>query len=194
MPESANPVLYIVACGGHTASQLDVLIRRLQHHWNVCVIATPAALGFIDTGRLEQLTGHPVRSAYRIPDQPDPLPKADAIAVVPATFNTINKWAHGISDTLALGVLNEAVGLGLPIIAAPTPNAALARHPAFERSVATLRSWGVTVLYDPVNYPPPQPGTGLAATDFFPWEALEQQIAAMRVRALGGWDVDVLAE
>jgi flavoprotein len=34
--------------------------------------------------------------------------------VAPATFNTINKWAQGISDTLALGLLNEATGLGLP--------------------------------------------------------------------------------
>ena len=29
----------------------------------------------------------------------------------------INKLAHGISDTLALGLVNEAVGLDLPIIA-----------------------------------------------------------------------------
>jgi hypothetical protein len=36
-----------------------------------------------------------------------PLPPADAIAVAPATYNTINKWAAGISDTLALGILCE---------------------------------------------------------------------------------------
>jgi Flavoprotein len=34
----------------------------------------------------------------------------DAIIVAPATFNTINKWAVGISDTLALGLLTEAIG------------------------------------------------------------------------------------
>lgn len=39
------------------------------------------------------------------------LPLATAIAVVPATFNTINKWVAGISDTFALGILNEAIGL-----------------------------------------------------------------------------------
>ena len=29
----------------------------------------------------------------------------DAVFVAPATYNTINKWAQGISDTYALGVL-----------------------------------------------------------------------------------------
>jgi hypothetical protein len=33
----------------------------------------------------------------------------------PVTFNTLNKWALGISDTLVLGLLTEAVGLGLPL-------------------------------------------------------------------------------
>lgn len=28
-------------------------------------------------------------------------PRADAIAVVPATFNTVNKWAAGFVDNLA---------------------------------------------------------------------------------------------
>ena len=97
---------------------------------------------FADSTRLAELTGFPVRSDYKRPEEPDVLPPADAIAVVPATFNTINKWAQGISDTLGLGLLNEALGLGLPLIAVPWPNVALARHPAFANSVAMLREWG----------------------------------------------------
>ena len=77
------------------------------------------------------------------------LPPPDAFVIAPATFNTINKLAAGISDTLALGLVNEAVGLGLPIIAAPWPSVQLARHPVFQRSVAALRDWGVTVILDP---------------------------------------------
>jgi hypothetical protein len=134
----------------------------------------------MDTTSLAALTGHTVRSDYKQPDEPDALPAADAVAVVPATFNTINKWTSGASDTLALGVLHEAVGRELPIVAAPTPNAALAKHPVFVASVATLRSWGVRVLFDPVKYPLPAPGTGLSATDFFPWPALESVIADMK--------------
>ena len=129
---------------------------------------------------METLTGHPVRSDYKQPGDPDILPTADAVAVVPASFNTINKLAGGISDTLALGVLNEAIGRELPIVMAPTPNAALARHPAFRASVATLRSWGVHVIFDPEKYPLPAPGTGLAASDFFPWQAVEAAISEIK--------------
>lgn len=64
------------------------------------------------------------------PDEPDVLPPADAFAVAPATFNTINKLTAGISDILALGRLNEAIGVPQPVIAAPFPNHALARHRA----------------------------------------------------------------
>ena len=78
----------------------------------MCVIAAPDGMKFLDALRLAELTGHPVRSQYKQPDEPDVLPPADAFVVAPATFNTINKWALGISDTLALGLLNEATGLG----------------------------------------------------------------------------------
>jgi transcriptional regulator with XRE-family HTH domain len=38
-----------------------------------------------------------------MPDEPDELPAADAVVVAPATFNTVNKWAAGITDTFAAG-------------------------------------------------------------------------------------------
>jgi flavoprotein len=44
--------------------------------------------------------------------------------VAPAAFNTINKWAAGISDTLAHGLLTEAIGKGLPVVALPFINTA----------------------------------------------------------------------
>lgn len=52
-----------------------------------------------------------MRFQYKHPDEPDVLPPADAFVVAPATFNTIDKWAQDISDTLALGLLNEAADL-----------------------------------------------------------------------------------
>ena len=96
----------------------------------------------------------------------------DAFVVAPATFNTINKWALGISDTLALGLLNEAVGLGLPIVAVPWPNPALARHPAFGRSVAVLREWGVRVILDPGRLSGAAEGPAV-----FPWDDLRAALA-----------------
>jgi phosphopantothenoylcysteine synthetase/decarboxylase len=112
------------------------------------VIATPSALRFIDRPALEAQTGAPVRSEYKEPGSPDVLPPAEAIVVGGASFNTINKWAAGISDTLALGLLTEGVGLGLPLAALPFLNAAQAAHPAFGRSVKELREAGVKSFSD----------------------------------------------
>jgi phosphopantothenoylcysteine synthetase/decarboxylase len=131
-------------------------------------------------GELSSLTGHVVRYDYKQPDEPDALPPADAMLVAPATFNTINKWARGTSDTLALGLLNEAIGLELPIVAVPVPNVALAKHPAFQESVNRLRSWGVHVLFDPDQYPLPTPNMGPPAAELFPWDALSDRIEAIR--------------
>src|SRR5262249_39741487 len=121
---------------------------------------------------------------YKQPDEPDILPPSDAIVVAPATFNTTNKWAHGSSDTLALGLLNEAIGLGIPIVAVPNPSTALAKHPAFIQSGRLLRSWGVTVLFDPDIYPLPTPNMGASAAELFPWDAVTAEVRAVRA-ALG---------
>jgi phosphopantothenoylcysteine synthetase/decarboxylase len=86
----------------------------------------------------------------------------------PATVNTINKWAAGICDTLALGILVEAIWEKLPIVSLPFTNWAQAAHPAFEQNIAKLQSWGVQVLYGPDVYPLHAPGTGGQHLDAFP--------------------------
>jgi phosphopantothenoylcysteine synthetase/decarboxylase len=94
-------ILYLITCASSSAPLVYTFIPIAQAvGWDVCVILTPQARNFVDLARLEQLTGHPVRGEYKHPDEPDLLPRADAIVVFPATFNTINKWALGISDTL----------------------------------------------------------------------------------------------
>jgi phosphopantothenoylcysteine synthetase/decarboxylase len=176
-----QPVLYVVACGGRPAGDLPAFVSStMAEGWDVCVIATPAALKFMDTEQLAELTGHVVRYAYKQPDEPDVLPPPDALAVAPATFNTINKWAYGISDTLALGLLNEAIGLGLPIVAVPVPNVALAKHPAFRESVQRLRSWEVRLIFDPDRYLLPTPNMGPPAAGLFPWGALASEVRGMK--------------
>jgi phosphopantothenoylcysteine synthetase/decarboxylase len=180
-----QPVLYIVACGGRAAGNLADVIPEFQRDgWDVCVIATPTALRFIDVDALAALTGHVVRYEYKQPNEPDALPPADALAIAPATFNTINKMAAGISDTLALGILNEALGLGLPIIGVPTPNVALARHPAFANSIRQLTDWGVRLLFDPDKFPLPTPNMGAPAADLFPWKALLSDLHDIRSKML----------
>jgi phosphopantothenoylcysteine synthetase/decarboxylase len=171
-----GPVLYLIVCGGRPAGQLPEFVCFAQAQgWDVCVIATPDGTKFLDAARLAELTGHPVRSQYKDPDEPDVLPPANAFIIAPATFNTINKLAQGISDTLALGLLNEAVGLGLPMVAVPWPNVALYRHPVFQRSIATLQQWGVRVILDPDQLP-----GGDESPPVFPWEELRAGLSELR--------------
>jgi phosphopantothenoylcysteine synthetase/decarboxylase len=108
--QQAYRVLYVVACGGRPAGDLAQFVRHAQDRgWDTCVVATPSGMKFLNAEALAGLTGHPVRSDYKRPEEPDVLPPPDAFVVAPATFNTINKLAAGISDTLALGLLNEAI-------------------------------------------------------------------------------------
>jgi len=177
----SDPVLYIVVCGGRPATDLGGHVEQLRADgWDTCVIATPSARKFMHTDRLADVSGHVVRYDFKQPDEPDALAAPDVVIVAPATFNTINKWVAGISDTLALGLLNEGVGLGVPIIAVPFPNVALARHPAFRHSITTLRSWGVKVIFDPERHPLPKVNMGPAAADLFPWRVLMNELVQVR--------------
>lgn len=101
--------------------------------------------------------------------------------VAPATVNTINKWAAGICDTLALGILVEGIGLGLPIAAIPASNRAHTSHPAFVQNITRLRSWGVTVIWETGGYPAFDPVTGGNTTPI-PWQAaLDAKTGSARV-------------
>ncbi|MFH8798501.1 flavoprotein [Streptomyces sp. NPDC017936] len=139
------PFLYVVVCAAGVAADVGELITAAQRRdWHVGVIATPHAVnGFFDTAAVEARTGRPVRSAWRRPDDPRPFPDPDAVVVAPATFNTVNKWAAGITDTLALGTLCEVSGLGIPVGVLPCVSDALAAHPAYRESLVRLRGMGV---------------------------------------------------
>ncbi|MFJ3492262.1 flavoprotein [Streptomyces sp. NPDC086091] len=139
------PFLYVVVCAAGIAADVDRLITAAQDRgWHVGVFATPSALnGFFDVDAVEARTGRPVRSAWRRPGDPRPFPAPDAVVVAPATFNTLNKWAAGIADTLAVATLCEALGLGVPIGVLPRVSDALAAHPAYQHSLIRLREAGV---------------------------------------------------
>jgi phosphopantothenoylcysteine synthetase/decarboxylase len=107
---------------------------------------TPVAATWVDIDALAAVSGNPVRVHPRQPDEQDPLPTADAVLAAPLTFNTINKWAAGISDGVALGLLSELLVGGPPIVAAPCAKAALRAHPAYGLSIDMLASAGVTVM------------------------------------------------
>ncbi|MEU5780390.1 flavoprotein [Micromonospora lupini] len=153
-----RPVLYLVVCAAGPAEYIDELVDLLiADGWRVCMIVSPTAATWLDRAALQDRTGYLVRVEWRMPGDPEPHPPADVVVAAPVTFNTVTKWALGINDTLALGVLNESLGAGLPILAFPHVKTELAAHPAYAGHVAALRDAGVVVadgkVLDPAHGP-----------------------------------------
>ncbi|MCX4681894.1 flavoprotein [Streptomyces sp. NBC_01433] len=153
--------LYLFGSAAPPVFEVAEVVENAQARgWDVCLGLTPTAARWLeaDLPSLEQLTGHPVRSEYKRPGEPDVWPTANAILTTPATFNTINSWALGLTSSFVVGVLAEGIGKRIPLVAMPCVNAAYVQHPAFDRSVGTLRGAGVTVLYGEGGFVPNQPG------------------------------------
>lgn len=139
--------LYIIGSAAPPVRQLgEACTLAREHGWQPTVILTPTAASWVDVDALAAATGQPVRVHPRRPDEQDRLPSADAVLAAPLTFNTINKWAAGVSDTLALGLLNELLIDGPPIVAGPCAKRALRAHPAYKPSLQVLQDTGVTLV------------------------------------------------
>ncbi|WP_432899192.1 flavoprotein [Micromonospora matsumotoense] len=143
---SDKPVLALIVAAAPPALRIAELIDLLiSDGWTVCVTATPTAATWIDREALARQTGYPVRVEWRQPGDPEPHPAADVVVVAPATFNVMNKWALGLNDNVALGILNQALGAGLPIYAFPNVKPELAAHPAYAASLQQLADAGTHI-------------------------------------------------
>jgi phosphopantothenoylcysteine decarboxylase len=172
-------VLYVLVCGSPMARDVGVLVDLAQRDgWEVCVVTTPDGRKFVDVAALQDQTGHPVRTHYKSPGDPDLLPPADAMIVAPATVNTVNKWAAGITDTLVLGLLIEGYGYDVPTAVVPYTNMVMARHPTLKESLAKLRDWGVHVLYGDDVFRLGQPGQNDRFRGQFPWRRALQAVSS----------------
>ncbi|WP_406267968.1 flavoprotein [Nocardia sp. NBC_00881] len=174
MNDNGDLVLYAIVTGSPLARDVGTLVDLAQADgWDVCVIASPYGYRFIDAEALERKTGHPVRSQYKEPGTPDMLPPADAMIAAPITANSLAKWSAGISDTLPLGLLVEAVGLGLPVVAVPYSNRAQLGFPPIQNAMRNLADWGVTVLGDHTGH---EPRAGESTRHLFPWHSAWQAV------------------
>lgn len=140
--------LLVIGCAAPPVIQLPEFIRLCRTRgWSPSIILSPTASTWFDRGRLSEEVGCPVRVEPRTPSEPkkDATP-IDAAVLAPATFNTINKWAAGIADTLALATLAELLGSGVPTLVAPCAKPTLRRHPAFRASIVRLTDLGVAFM------------------------------------------------
>lgn len=180
---TTSRVLYLFGSAAPPVFDVATVIEDAHRRgFDVCLGLTPTAARWLDgqLGELERLTGHPVRFEYKLPGEPDVWPKADVILFAPATFNSVNSWALGLTRDFVVGVVAEGIGKRIPTVAMPCVNAAYVQHRAFERSVEELRAMGVTVLYGEGGFVPNQPGQGKPKT--YPWhlalDAVERIVSA----------------
>jgi phosphopantothenoylcysteine synthetase/decarboxylase len=144
--------------------------------WQVCVGLTPTAAEWArdQIGDLEELTGHPVRTQPRaVGLSQHPWPTGDAVVLTPATLNTVNAVALGLSVHQVAGTAIRAVSDPMPLVILPCINTDLAAHPQWDRSVKTLRDAGAHVLVGEGGWVPNRSGQS-PPPDEFPWHlALE---------------------
>lgn len=184
---TANRVLYLLGSAAPPVLDVGDVIQRAQADgWDVCLGLTPTAARWLEDQlpALERLTGHPVRSRYKLPKEPDVWPPADVAMLAPATFNTLNQWALGITEKFVVGFVAEGIGKRIPMVTMPCVNAAYARHMQFEASIDTLRAMGVHVLYGDGGFVPNEPGKG--RPDAYPWHlVLDAAQAALSAQSTG---------
>lgn len=177
--------LYIVTCGAPLASRVGDGVRSArQRGWTPYVIPTDAALPWLDGQDLE---GAPVLTGNRRPGEPKRTPKADAVTVVPLTFNSLNAWANGNANTYPLTTLCAALGARTQTVAVPFAKHDLAGHPAWLGSLAVLRYAGVRVIdpHDgsPTSLSPLKSGTGDRVAENFQWRWVLDQISSSDERS-----------
>jgi phosphopantothenoylcysteine synthetase/decarboxylase len=176
--------LQIVVCAAGPAPDVTTLINVAHRQsWTTAVTATPHATSFIDVPAIEKLTGTPVRSDYRTsPGTRRSLPAADALVIAPATYNSINKIALGLSDNYAMTTIAELIGRHVPTVIVPFVNTALATRLPYRRAVTSLRDEGVHILLGP-DWEPHPPGSGNDRRLAFPWTTAFHAAAALAQEA-----------
>lgn len=138
--------IYLVVCGASSAGFAPNLLASLTTlDRPVYTLLTDGAHNIISPYRLADEEGHKLIDSYFDPALISGR-EPGVTVIAPATFNSVNKIAQGIADTLAHSLVAEAIGAKWPVIIAPSLNEALAAHPQFINSLRTLRDWGVTVL------------------------------------------------
>jgi len=148
-------VVYLILSGTTTAARCPELLRGLVGlgFSSVIAIPTPNAARVVATRELADVPGVTVVESY-FDAAIRPRPPRGVLLFAPCSFNSLNKLAHGVADSLALSVAAEAIGRRTPVIVGPSLNQPLLEHPMAQTSLRTLPGWGVIVV------PPVDDGTG----------------------------------
>lgn len=136
--------------GSIAAYKACLIIRALMKRGaEVQVVITPAGKEFVTPLTLSTLTRKPVVSDFfsrRDGSWHSHVALgiwADAMLIAPCTASTIGKMANGIADNM---LTTTYLSMRAPVFIAPAMDVDMLAHPATQRNIATLRSYGVSVI------------------------------------------------
>lgn len=139
--------IYLIITGAGTARRTPELARALATLGPpVLCVPTANAARVVSLHELWQALpregGHGVVDSYF--DDGLGMPAAPGLVLVaPLDFNSLNKLAQGIADSLALSIAADGIGAGWPVLAAISMNRGLWQHPRTQLSMRDLTAWGV---------------------------------------------------
>ena len=139
--------------GGIAAYKTPMLVRELiKKGAEVKVVMTPAAIDFVTPLTLSTLSNHDVVSTFTAQTSTDhPAWNnhvelalwADLFLIAPATSNTLSSMAHARCNNLLLACYLSAQ---CPVYIAPAMDLDMYAHPANQKNMATLASFGNTIF------------------------------------------------
>lgn len=161
------------AAGGIEQLRKGLIEPLVEDGHTVAVTLTPTAASWLDrsgeSDEIASLTGLPVRSTPRFPDEDSPHPAVDLYVAAPWSAGSTAKLALGIADNQALTALCEAIAT-VPMVVFPRINAAHARQPAWGDHMERRRMIGVHLVYGDNVRPLAEPrASGLRE---LPWAAI----------------------
>ena len=139
--------VYLILSGTTTAARCPEILRGLAAlgFAHVLAIPTPHASRTVSGRELADVPGAQIVESY-FDLAIRPRPPRGVVLFAPCSFNSLNKLAQGIADSLALSLAAEAIGRGTPVIVAPSLNQPLMDHPVARASLRTLPEWGVIIV------------------------------------------------
>ena len=144
--------------GGIGAYKAAEVVRGLQQRGHdVTVVMTRSARRFVGELTFEALTKRRVITSQWAPglnadiDHIALASTSDLVLVVPATANTIAKFAHGLADDFLSSLF---LATTVPVLLAPAMNSNMLAHPAVQENLRTLARRGVHLV---------EPGEGYLA-------------------------------
>lgn len=142
----------LAVTGSISAYKTADLVSQLgKRGHQVTVLMTQAATAFITPLTLQVLSKNDVHLDVMQEPYPDKVnhieigKETDLFLVVPATANTIAKLANGLADNM---VTSTALALPNHVkkLIAPAMNTKMYDHPATQKNLATLESYGYGII------------------------------------------------